>query len=448
MLTIRYKLQDSARFHIRLVLKRSQLSQEGNMKIEAIATISCTFVALSCNLQPIAAQWTPVSMKSRCPNPPDTRYDALNRRQSGVLVPVANQGRCGNCWAFAGTHTFADLININTNRSEANFSPDHLTKCTNSLGNGCCGGFPSRSYNQFINAGAYSSNCFPYTLGDYFSGLQPNQNKVQYKNARPLTCPATCARGSASPRRLQGFRRIDSRNRGAVIAALNSGPVYASFYVPTSFLTYACGVYTEPIVLPFRLPGHAVEIVDYSSSAYTGSPFYVIKNSWGPNFGENGYFRIVQNSRVFKPYFYAYTQSSDGSSLGTDTTEAPDLSLDCGIAEMSEEDGMISTASTFAIGELNNRKLITCANGNTAMIRITSTMSASQQIVAGAIITVTAEVGVTGCEEQTATVQLVVLEGMNNTLTLLDYSYSSAAMQLVFNSCLLMVFLMLTVDII
>ena len=134
-------------------------------------TLSSAFIVLllSSFQKSTTCQWITRKRSPGCPSEPVTQYDALGRRQSGYLVPPEDQGTCGSCWAFAGTHTFADQININSNNSVTRFSPDHLARCSSysQEGNGCCGGLISSSALFLRRTGAYPESCFPYTLKKY-----------------------------------------------------------------------------------------------------------------------------------------------------------------------------------------------------------------------------------------------------------------------------------------
>ena len=392
-----------------------------------VAVLVCLFALVGC-------QWISMRNKNDCPVEPVTQYDTLGRRLSGLLLPPDCQGCCGSCWAFATSHTFADQLNIDSNRSVAVFSPDHLTKCApgSTDGNGCCGNslYESSMYLQLT--GAYPDSCYPYTLSNY---MIPDDDdaKITFKAANPLTCPTTCTNrnDNPSPRRLLRYTYISSTDTNRVIAALNNGPVVAALHVSgaysVSLFNYGCGIYTDPVPFPKNERGHAVELVDYSSPSYTGTPFYVVKNSWGSDYGERGYFRIAQNSRLFFQFF-SYAVSTDTSSE-TGTSSRLRSAAVCSAVEVNtNQNSAVDAAIMYGLQELNGRKLVMCTEGNgVPTLELVSIINATEQVVEGMIVDVTVRVNTRECVDNSAVVRLVVLQNMNGSLVLLDYSYTSSA---------------------
>ena len=378
----------------------------------------------------------PKKDKSRlCPAQPETMYDAIGRRQSNLLVSPEGQGSCGSCWAFSAAHTFADQININANSRVAIFSTEHLTKCTpgSGNGNGCCGNNPMGILPYLLQTGILSATCLPYTLTDYIPRSLTREERVRFKLANPLTCPATCTGGSSqTPRQLVGYQKIERRD---LLLELVRGPVYAGMVITDdsySLQNYGCGVLSYPSYynrIPFRfIPKrgyHSVEIVDHSSSTFTGTPFFVVKNSWDTTFGEDGYFRIDQNAPIFL-YFYTFNaggNSSSTSSNAMSTVLATESS--CSILEInSTNDVLVESAAEFGLEEITNSSLVRCRGSNTVPnLRLDSVISGTQQVVEGLLFDITVRAQVIGCDATSATVRLTVMQELDQSFTLLNFNY-------------------------
>lgn len=77
-----------------------------------------------------------------------------------------------------------------------------------------------------------------------------------------------------------------------------NGPIAVSFEVYNDFSQYKGGIYHHTGIGlrskfdPFHLTNHAVLAVGYGADKKTGEKYWIVKNSWGAQWGENGYFRI------------------------------------------------------------------------------------------------------------------------------------------------------------
>lgn len=104
----------------------------------------------------------------------------------------------------------------------------------------------------------------------------------------PVPTPPSKTRYSG----LKAFREISPKAL-ALIQALKGGPVIAAHYVPQSLKFYSQGVYTGEDCQPLDqiTVNHAVLVVGYDLTAPI--PFFLVKNSWGPMWGEEGFYKVA-----------------------------------------------------------------------------------------------------------------------------------------------------------
>ena len=349
-------------------------------------------------------QWCNWQSSGTCPNP--TGDDTLGRRTSGLLAPPQNQGWCGSCWAFAATNTYTDTLSIRARQRTDLLSSQYPTTCTTQavMNNGCCGAWLFSGFVVFQSSGEVTATCSPYTLS-------------QTRCRSPLPpCPTSCSDPQLfQPRnlRLRGYRVLQESE---VIAALNTSSVVLGMNVPSNFFRYRCGVFCSDSYYPI-VGGHAVEIVDYGTSA--GTDFWVVKNSWGSDWGENGYFRIQRGDPILCPEFYVPV-TSPSEPVSSPTTDF----IACAPENVSNpsQDTLVMSAVNFAVVYHNGS--IPCRDNSPATsISLASITNATIQVVAGLIITHNSVVDVQGCTQPTqANINSVVVMHLNGTFELMSSS--------------------------
>ena len=153
----------------------------------------------------------PIILKLFRNNLPRPTDDTLGRRTSGLLSPPQSQGLCGNCWAFAATHTYTDYLSTAAGNHTSQLSPHYLTACISTSRlilyegpqpvNGCCGDDPVNAflYSQTVRTGTES--CVPYNLSRYLYDVLGESDEVQrqYKIANPIQCPTAVSKSVYQP---------------------------------------------------------------------------------------------------------------------------------------------------------------------------------------------------------------------------------------------------------
>lgn len=190
-------------------------------------------------------------------------------RDMGGVTPVKDQDGCGSCWDFAGTGAFESSYLIAEN-IVADLSEQQVLSC-NTGGSDCDGGWPGDAYNLFQSYGAVDESCMPYQANDEIPCTQDECTPVAY---------------------LQYYEDIPN-NVNAIKNAAMLGPVSTTFTVYDDFYGYTGGCYEHPGADPIN---HAVVIVGWDDNMCEGEGAWIVKNSWGDDWGLDGYFYIKYNS--------------------------------------------------------------------------------------------------------------------------------------------------------
>ena len=184
------------------------------------------------------------------------------------------QGDCGSCWAFSTAGVIEAYYKINFG-SSLTFSPQHLVDC-DKTDHGCDGGFPTNALNYIKKNGIYYDSSYPYT-----SKITGMAGKCIYSSEQSNFVVSSFTKCP-----------LDSCNRSRIFSMLANGPIIAVMDASSPKLQH----YTSGI-LDYKctsdIYNHAVNIVGVSSDNIGG--YYIVRNSWGSSWGENGYFRMRLN---------------------------------------------------------------------------------------------------------------------------------------------------------
>jgi len=185
-------------------------------------------------------------------------------RTQGAVSPIKNQGACGSCWAFGTTGALESANKIKTGNMVL-LSEQQLVDCAGSSGNqGCNGGLPSSAYNWIKANGICSAADYPYT-------------------ARDGTCKKTCKPAV----RISGFTNV-GKTEAAHSAAVTQQPLSIGIDA-TQLKNYKSGIFQGPCGTSLN---HAVLTIGFTSDSF------ILKNSWGTSFGEQGFFRFARNKNL------------------------------------------------------------------------------------------------------------------------------------------------------
>lgn len=191
----------------------------------------------------------------------------VNWVDAGAVVGIKNQGQCGSCWAFSAIVATEAAYKIAGN-TLTSLSEQQLVDCSGAQGNhGCNGGWMDYAFNYIQASGIVAESDYAYT-------------------AVQGSCAAA---GKTVVTHVTGFTDVP-HNDGQQLTNAATNTVVSVAIDAYGIMSYSSGIFNGTCGTALN---HGVAVVGYGVES--GTMYWLVRNSWGTSWGEQGYFRMIRN---------------------------------------------------------------------------------------------------------------------------------------------------------
>ncbi|CAI9550232.1 unnamed protein product, partial [Staurois parvus] len=270
--------QSKEEFHYRLSIFSKNLKEAARLQKEELGTAKYGVTKFSdltdeefarYHLNPVLALPPDNLTEHKIEAPP--KQLSCDWRKAGVISEAKFQGDCGSCWAFASVGNIEALWAIRG--YPMNLSVQQIIDC-GPCDAGCAGGYAWDAYMVVLKEG----------------GLVTEQSY-----------PYQGSRGRCKSYILKKYGWIEDfvklpKNEGAMASFVGKKGTLTACLNSTALKYYQHGVLYPNRINCSPLADHMVLLVGYSRDN-NNCPYWIAKNSWGKDWGENGYFKIFRGKK-------------------------------------------------------------------------------------------------------------------------------------------------------
>lgn len=251
-----------------------------------------------------------------------------------ITKEVMDQGQCGSCWAFSSAAVLRAHAELFTR--DRSFSTAQIVACAPNPGRcggdgGCNGSTPELAMLYVAEAGCVTEDQLPYRNAKgaatcpqkmQVSGF-PAENQVFYSSKSQLQTVAE--KGNAGLQLgMTGYQKLPENQLEPLLYALyERGPVAVTVQSGNDWDIYGGGILDSCV--QDAIPDHAVTLVGWGGKS--PDMYWLIQNSWGPDWGEKGFIRILRRKHGQESKYCGWDKKPE---IGTGCTGGPPEVYVCG----------------------------------------------------------------------------------------------------------------------
>jgi C1A family cysteine protease len=191
--------------------------------------------------------------------------DAWDWREHGAVAEIKDQGQCGSCWAFSAVGNMEGQNFLHGTKELVTLAESQLVDC-DKADSGCNGGLMGTAFEYAIKNGMETEKDYPY-------------------KASTRTCAYSAKKAIY---KFSNWTMIEDDEEVMKQALYEYGPL-AIAVDAENWSYYSGGIYDSKCTSNLD---HGVTLVGYGTEK--GKDFWLIRNSWGKSWGENGYIRLIR----------------------------------------------------------------------------------------------------------------------------------------------------------
>lgn len=222
---------------------------------------------------------------------------SVDWRDKNIITPVKDQGMCGSCWAFSAAEGVESYFALKYGKL-VELSEQQILDCTPNPRHcggtgGCGGGTEALAYESIMQYTLTTEWRYPYT--SYYGQSLKGSNRDPKDHREDGTCNKSHIGHGVN---ISGYGQLKNNDYNMMFQTLIFlGPIEISVDA-SSWAAYESGIFdgcnqTNPDL------NHAVQLVGVGMDTNTKEEYWLIRNSWGTSWGENGYIRLKKNGNEY-----------------------------------------------------------------------------------------------------------------------------------------------------